>query len=165
MVTITVAAILLAIAVPSLREFILNNRLAAATNDLVGDLALARAEAVRRGSRVTVCASNDASAASPTCSGTDWSAGRLVFSDAGTAKTLDSGDERLRAYSGSGSGIALTSNAASHSEYIQYRPSGGTDASAAVSFKLCDSRNKGRTVTVALNGQVTTTGESGTTCP
>lgn len=165
MVTIAVAGILLTIALPSLREFILNNRLAAATNDLVGDLALARAEAVRRGSRVTVCASNDAAAASPTCSGTDWSAGRLVFSDAGTAKSVDTGDERLRAYNGSGSGITLTSDAGSHPEYIQYRPSGGTDASGAVSFKFCDSRNKGRTVTVALNGQAKTTGESGTTCP
>ncbi|MGB0128316.1 MAG: GspH/FimT family pseudopilin [Rhodocyclaceae bacterium] len=165
MVTIAVAAVLLMIALPSLRDFILNNRLASVTNDLVGDLALARAEAIRRGSRVTVCASNDAGSSGPTCSGTDWSAGRLIFSDAITAKTIDTGDERLRAYDGSGSGITLTSNSVSHNEYVQYRPSGATDASAAISFKFCDSRNKGRTVTVALNGQVTTTGESGTTCP
>jgi type IV fimbrial biogenesis protein FimT len=165
MVTIAVAAILLTVAVPSLQDFIQNNRLSAVTNDLVADLAVARAEAIRRGSRVTVCASDNAGTATATCSGSNWSAGRLIFSDAGTVKTIDTGDERLRTYDGSGSGVTLTSSKATPNEYLQYRPSGAIDASAAVSFKFCDSRNKGRTVTVSLNGQVTTTGESGTTCP
>lgn len=165
MITIAVAAILLTVALPSLRDFILNNRLTSVTNDLVADLALARAEAIRRGSRVTVCASNNANTGSATCSGTDWSLGRLVFSDSGTAATIDTGDERLHAYDGSGSGITLTSDSTSHNDYLQYRPSGGTSETGTISYKFCDSRNKGRTVSIAQSGQVTTTGETGTTCP
>lgn len=163
MITIAVAAILLTIALPSLRDFILNNRLTSVTNDLVADLALARAEAIRRGSRVTICASDNAGTSSATCSGTDWSLGRLVFSDSATVASIDAGDERLRVYDGLGSSIALTSDSAS--SYMQFRPSGGTTATGTISFKFCDSRYKGRTVSIAQSGQVTTTGETGTTCP
>lgn len=165
MITIAIAAILLTFALPALREFILNNRLTAVANDLVADLALARAEAIRLGTRVTICASNNATSGSATCSGTDWSLGRLVFSDSATAASIDAGDERLRVYDGSGSGITLTSDSTTHNEYLQYRPSGGTSATGTISFKFCDSRNKGRTVSIAQSGQVTTTGETGTTCP
>jgi type IV fimbrial biogenesis protein FimT len=161
MVTIAVAAILLMVALPALQDFVRNNRLVAMTNDLIADLALARAEAIRRGGRVTVCASNSAVA----CSGTNWATGRLVFADAGTPGTVDSGEEVLRVTPAAAGGIALTSDSADHSQYLQYRPSGGTDASGSVSFRICDSRGKGRTVVVALSGQVTTTGEEGTTCP
>jgi type IV fimbrial biogenesis protein FimT len=65
MVTITVATVLLGLAVPSLMSTINRSRLAGAANELVASLQTARMEAIRRNARVTLCRSNDQS----TCAG------------------------------------------------------------------------------------------------
>jgi type IV fimbrial biogenesis protein FimT len=59
MVTLAISAILLGIGVPSFRGMIENNRIAAASNDLVTGLQLARSEAINRGIPVVLCASSD----------------------------------------------------------------------------------------------------------
>ena len=80
MVTIAVAAIILSFGVPGFMSFIDNNRATTDTNDVVTALNLARSEATRRGSTITVCSSANAA----TCSGSnDWSSGWVVRSAAG----------------------------------------------------------------------------------
>jgi len=79
MVTVSVAAVLLAVGVPSFQTTVKNNRLTAAANSLVGALNLARSEAIKRGVFVTFCKRNGG--------GTDcdnsasWNDGWIVFSD------------------------------------------------------------------------------------
>lgn len=70
MVTIAVLAIISAIAYPSFTSLMNSNRLSASANDLVGDMQTARSEAIRRNTRVTVCATAD----NTTCAGAagDW---------------------------------------------------------------------------------------------
>lgn len=70
LVSILVVGILLGIGVPNFLEFRRNNAMAAAANDLVSAIMLARAEAVKRQVPVTLCASPDPLAATPTCSPT-----------------------------------------------------------------------------------------------
>lgn len=65
MVTVSVLAIIAAIAYPSFTSVINGNRLAGAANDLLGDLQYARSEAIRRSARVVICTSADAT----TCAG------------------------------------------------------------------------------------------------
>ncbi|MCG5496885.1 GspH/FimT family pseudopilin [Ectothiorhodospira variabilis] len=55
MVTISVFAILLAIAVPGFQTLVQNTRATTAANELVTALHYARSEAVRRGGNVSVC--------------------------------------------------------------------------------------------------------------
>jgi type IV fimbrial biogenesis protein FimT len=55
MVTLTVASVLLVIAVPSFRNLIVSNALTTAANELVGALNLARMEAVKRNASVQFC--------------------------------------------------------------------------------------------------------------
>lgn len=77
-VTLAVAAILLTLATPSFAELLRRNRLAAAGNELVTALHVARAEALRRGRPVSVCASTD----QRSCAGnTNWATGWVVFED------------------------------------------------------------------------------------
>lgn len=59
LVTLTVAAILFGIAVPSFRSFLLNDRDTGQINSLIGSLGYARSEAVKRASPngITVCPS------------------------------------------------------------------------------------------------------------
>lgn len=72
MVTISVLAVLVAIAIPSFTATINRNRLATTANGLVSGLQLARAEAVRRGGRVVLCPTSDPAAATPVCSPGSW---------------------------------------------------------------------------------------------
>lgn len=88
-VTVSMVAILMSIAVPSFKKMIDDNRLSTGTNELVSALILARSEALKRSQNVTVCASTDQT----TCSGKDFAAGWLVFVDCGTAGTKDSNSD------------------------------------------------------------------------
>lgn len=58
MITVAVLAIILSIALPSMRELIINGRVTTQTNELISSLALARSEAIRRGLDVSVCAAD-----------------------------------------------------------------------------------------------------------
>ena len=71
MVTLAVAAIILAIAAPSFSQMIRDHRLITTANDFMGTMQLARSEAIRRGVQVTML---------PVTNG-DWSSGWNVFTD------------------------------------------------------------------------------------
>lgn len=84
MIAITVAAILLGIGIPSFQETIRRNRVTTQTNNVIGALAIARSEAVKRGTSVTLCpAAGRSGADQDKCSGDDkWADnGWIIFSD------------------------------------------------------------------------------------
>ena len=77
LMTITVAAILLAIAVPGFKYVTTANRASSEINALLGDMQMGRGEAMKEGQFVTICASTDGA----TCAGiTAWNSGWIVFS-------------------------------------------------------------------------------------
>jgi len=79
MITLIIVGILLAVGVPSLRSFMQGNQLIAASNELVSALHVARSEAIKLNSRVSICESSDGA----TCSNTgSWNNGWIVFVDA-----------------------------------------------------------------------------------
>ncbi|MFZ6750112.1 GspH/FimT family pseudopilin [Undibacterium sp. Ren11W] len=90
MITITIIAILLAIAIPSLSAFINNNRVSTSINEFVGTVALARSEAIKQGRLVTVCRSANATSATPTCDSgaTDWASGWLTYVESSTTTNV-----------------------------------------------------------------------------
>jgi type IV fimbrial biogenesis protein FimT len=55
MITLSVAGVLLAIAVPSFNQMIIANRLATQSNEIVAAVSLARSEAIKRNASVTLC--------------------------------------------------------------------------------------------------------------
>lgn len=92
MVTLAVAAILITVAIPNFANIIRENRLVTFTNSLVGSLVLARSEAVRRGLPVSACASDNGTQ----CTSTPWRDGWIVYTDQGTAGSVDGTDTVLR---------------------------------------------------------------------
>jgi type IV fimbrial biogenesis protein FimT len=80
LVTISIAAILLTIGIPSFTSFMRSSRVSSATNDLAATLYLARSEAVKRGAAVTVCP--DANGDSTCDASTDWNDGLVVLANA-----------------------------------------------------------------------------------
>jgi len=94
LVVIAIGSLLFSIGIPSYRSVTNTNRVAAEVNGLLGDLQYARAEAIREGQTVSVCASTDGA----TCSnGTAWDRGWLVFSNPNGDTTVDPGETVLRA--------------------------------------------------------------------
>lgn len=160
------------IALPDFAGMIKGERLVAQTNDLVSDIAFARAEAMQRGRRVTLCPSSDQSS----CGGS-WAAGRIVFLDLNGDGSRDpaanSGEDVLRVRGALPGGNSLSWSSAT--QFLQFRssgvPSAGISHSAVAdqmrdSFKLCDATasNRGREIIVSLLGPIEVKRE-GVTCP
>lgn len=153
MATIFIMAVLTALALPDLRTFILNNRLATQDDDLVADFMFARSEAIRRASDVTICASSNGS----TCTASAWNQGRIVWTtDTGVMDVL-----RVRAPL---SGNNTLTVAGLTSPAVTYIGTGATNLGANATFKLCDWRtgNFGQTITLTPSG---TSFTSPATCP
>lgn len=127
LVTVAVLAIIVAVGVPGLHNLVQNNRATGHANELVTALNFARSEAIRRGARVTICASANGTS----CGGGDWSAGWVV---------LDQNDNLIRVWEAPSGNPALATSAAS----ITFLPRGGRDSSAEATFNLALS---GATVT------------------
>jgi len=129
MVTVSIAAILLGMAIPSFTSTITSNRLTTNANELVTALNLARSEAIKRGQHVVVKKT-----------GTNWENGWQVFVDIDRSTTakenvLDTGtDIELRVYAAIPGSYTLKSN--NFSGYIRYTPSGQSNTNG--SFVICD---------------------------
>lgn len=93
LIALAIIAVLMAIAVPSYRYITYSSRVASEINSMTGSLQFARAEAIKQGLPVTVCASTTGTS----CSGSNsWSTGWMVFSDANGNATVDAGENILR---------------------------------------------------------------------
>lgn len=87
MITIVIAGILLAIAIPSMHDTIVQNRLTANVNEFIGAATFARSEAIKRGRPVTLCRSVNAESGTDKCITTasgdydssDWGSGWIVI--------------------------------------------------------------------------------------
>ena len=95
LMTIAVAAIFTAIAVPSFQYVTNANRIAGELNGLLGDLQFARSEAIKEGRNVTVCISSSGPGSGCT-GGTSWQGGWMVFSDPTNVGVYDAGETVLR---------------------------------------------------------------------
>lgn len=149
MVTVSIASILLAVAVPSYQSIMRESRLTTQANELMTALHYARSEAIKRGMRITICKSADGAS----CGG-NWSNGWIVFSDAGaTGGTVDASDEVLRAFPGlKGSTLNTGSNFAN---WISYLPNGRSQGSGNLpngTFNLCNQAS-GRNINVNNAGR------------
>jgi type IV fimbrial biogenesis protein FimT len=86
LVTMAIAGILLAIGVPAMQAFLADQAAAASADELAEGVRLARAEATKRGMVVKICASQNTSDASPTCSGKaddGWLTGWIIVDNNG----------------------------------------------------------------------------------
>jgi len=92
MVTVAVMAIGMALAYPSFTSLMRSNRVATGTNDLLAAFNLARTEALRSKRGGGVCPS----LSGQTCSGGDWNAGVLVFTDMDANGAWSAGDLAVR---------------------------------------------------------------------
>lgn len=140
LVTIAIAAIFMSLAAPSFQTMLLNNRIAAQTDELTNTLNFARNTALSQSATVQVCPLGAAN--SSTC-GNDWGLGWIVVSDpSGIPVLLQS--KRSKA---EGPVVSSTANATFDARGLSTTPS---------NFSICDSRgtNFGRSAQVIATGFV-----------
>jgi type IV fimbrial biogenesis protein FimT len=95
LVVITIIGILLGLGAPSYRYVTNTNRVATEVNGLLGDMMLARSEAIKQGINVSVCPSVTPYT-SCTNLGTTWQTGWIVFSDYSANGVVGGNDLILR---------------------------------------------------------------------
>jgi len=99
MVTLAVAIILLAVGMPLFTGVVGSNRATTQANTFLAAFKLARSEAVKRATEVSVCSVADPAASPVNCGNqNDWANGILVFTDGGTSGTVDGADVRIRVF-------------------------------------------------------------------
>lgn len=143
MTTVAIVAIMAAIAVPGMRNLVMNNRLVGFSNDIVSSVSAARNEAI--GSRQQV-------GIEPNSGG--WSQGWRVFIDANESGTFDTGEEIVReveAYPNS-----MSVDGTPPSKKLLFTSRGiMSDLSGWGTLVMCDDRGAGRSINIAGAGNVT----------
>jgi len=156
MITLSVAAILASLAVPSFSTMIKDNRQVTQANDVITTLIYARSEAIKRGSRIVVCKSSDG--AGCTAAG-GWEQGWIAFVDANNDATVTAGEELLRVHGPLTSGTTLYGDA-NVGNYISYVARGSAQLiSGAIQPGImveCDDRGfgaKAQAITISATGR------------
>lgn len=149
-VTITVAGILLAVAVPAFQDLVLGKRLLTLSHETARALSLARQEAIKRGSRVSMCPSSDGAA----CAADGlWEQGWIVFTDPDGDGAVDAGEIVLWARGAFG-GNATLRTGANFNSFVSYLPSGASRGNGGLgngTFRLCNQRGPERGFSIVIN--------------
>jgi type IV fimbrial biogenesis protein FimT len=140
--TVLIVGVVLAIGVPNMQSFRQNSRMTATANDLHSSFHLARSEAARAKTPITICASADSMTALPTCGG-ELEAGWVVFEDRNGDITLDGGEPILRRFPAVPASIVI--NTVGPDDFFSFASTGlgrGTVNGAApvATMVLCDPR-------------------------
>ncbi|HLQ13231.1 MAG TPA: GspH/FimT family pseudopilin [Steroidobacteraceae bacterium] len=146
MVTLSVAAILMAIAIPNIRNFLSNNRLTSGVNDLLHSIQVARTEAIKRqrGS-VVVCGTTDPGAATAalTCTYNTFR-GWFVFQDTNGnwQRDLDGTEPVIETHTLIDASVTVKTDA--NSDIVSFGPSGFANPAGAqvptATLVMCDVR-------------------------
>ncbi len=159
MITVVVLAILLTIAVPNFRAFILNNRLTTQANEFLTSLQLARSEAIKRGAvpvRIT---------ATSAAADNEWGGGWRIWFDTDDDGVQDAGEETIRTVEAFAGGNKLDSSGGV--AVFTYNSDGSIDS--ADTLNLTDERTSGggcgvakrpaRQISINLSGRAVVSAE------
>lgn len=159
MITLAIAAIVLAIAIPSFNTQMMNSRSAALGEDFATAMNYARVEAVSRRARVSVCASDDRT----NCNTTDWRAGFIAFvddvaSDTATPPVVNTANI-LRVWQAVDERAVITVTQGGAASFVRFTGTGALARISAnpaiinVAFTNC-TNDAARTITVGMSGLV-----------
>ncbi len=145
MVTVGIAGIVMAFAIPNMSEFVKNERLTAASNNLLADIMLARSKAVERNQPVIVCASTDQA----TCGGS-FEDGWIVTIDSDNNGT---GDEIIKKEQATTGDITFGGLARVDFDSRGFRPAGAANATISVCDDRTNPNDYAKTISLSVTGR------------
>lgn len=123
MITMLVVGIVLTLGIPNFSQFTQNSRITSTANDLHSSFQLARSEAARAKSPVTICASANSMNAAASCGGGSFDAGWIIFMDLdGDLQRAGPGENVLRRHAAIDDAIDIMTNGGA--TYFGYAPTG-----------------------------------------
>lgn len=120
LITVLIIGVVLVLGIPNLTAFTANSRITGAVNDLHAAFLMARGEAARAKTNITICAS-DATILPRTCGG-NWDEGFIVFVDNDFDAVRDAGEGLLRDHPAAAEGVSLA--IANDATYFMYAATG-----------------------------------------
>ncbi len=122
MITLLIVGVVLSFGIPNLSAFTANSRMSSTANDLHASFHLARSEAARGKTNITICASANSLTGAANCGGT-WDQGYIVFvDDNGDLTRAGATETVLRAHGPIAEGVSLA--VANDAAYFSYAQSG-----------------------------------------
>lgn len=161
MITLAVLGVLIAVAAPSFTNLVASNRASSVSTEVAGAIMFARAEAVKRGKRVTMCKSVTTDQASPICDASgssSWANGWLIFTDTGTIGTVDGTDVRLRVAQPAIRDGSIVSSISNFNNYLSFDSRGNfvpSGTELTTSIQICYNHHQ-RTIEIAPTGRLHT---------
>ncbi len=154
--TLSIAAVVLAIGVPSMTALIERNRIAAAHNEFVAGIYLLRSEAVKRNRTMTMCRVERPDP--PRCaSGLDsgWEAGWAIWHDEDGNQQIDDGEALIAVRNALPRGVRLTGNGTTLPHRIAYRSTGVPAGFNNGTFTVClEGRTERRQIIISSAGRI-----------
>ena len=140
--TMLIVGVVLAIGVPNMQSFRQNSRMTATANDLHSSFHLARSEAARAKTSITICATADSTLVIPVCGG-ELEAGWIVFEDRNGDIFVDANEPVLRRYPAVAGTIVV--NTVGPDDYFSFASTGlgrgnVTGTPPLATMVLCDDR-------------------------
>jgi type IV fimbrial biogenesis protein FimT len=162
MITVLIAAVLLALAAPSFQSQIRNARLSTANKDLMAALMFTRSETIGRSDFVSICQSDPNSVGCASSGG--WEQGWVVFVDSNADGVIDNANDILHTHAALEQGITARWPSAA-GQRITFRPNGLTSLAGTQTIVLCDERGfdpDGIAIVVSLLGKASSMAATGT---
>jgi type IV fimbrial biogenesis protein FimT len=170
--TMLIVGVVLAYGIPNMSQFRQNSRMTSTANDLHSSFHLARSEAARAKTSITICASADSMAVLPTCGG-ELEAGWVVFEDRDGDIVVDAGEPIIRRFPATSAGIFI--NTVGPDDYFSFASTGlgrgnVTGTAPLSTMMLCDVRGNiiaaggksaARVLVVTPLGRATVLGDKG----
>ena len=127
-----------------------NERMTGMVNLLMGDLSLARSEAIKRNTIIALCKSNNGTSCSTSAA---WNKGWVVFTDDNNNHDVDAGETIIRVQQALEGNLTLRYGETGTYSYVRYNPSG--EAWPGATFSFCDNRgaDKAKAIIVYWTGR------------
>lgn len=152
LVTLVVAGVLAAVAVPGMRTMLVRRQVQATIDSLQADFRYARVQALKRGHSVTICRSDNGTA----CHADDgsWQVGWIIFDDLDGNRSVDTGDSVLRVQAAwwGLTGITVNGGAITPMKY-EFMPNGVAPGSASNILIEADGRVDGGKRLICVTAQ------------
>ncbi|MFM1895257.1 MAG: prepilin-type N-terminal cleavage/methylation protein [Pseudomonadota bacterium] len=163
-ITVAILGILTAISLPGFLDTVESMTTNSQAKTLLTTLNLARSEAIRRGTNVAICGSDDGA----DCLEDSWSTGWIVFVDNngdadGDAGSIDIGDEIIRVYEALGGNSTMTFTV----DLFEFNSRGFNDTGALQTILICPGSNNAanaRSIEISPAGRGRRI-ETGLACP
>ena len=164
LIVVAIMGILIALSMPGFQDTIESANTNSQVKVMLTTLNLARSEAIKRGTNIHICASDDGA----DCNAGTWSDGWLVFEDVngdadGDAGSVDVGDNLIRVFDSVGATSTMTFTV----DLFSYNNLGFSATGGTQTFLLCPASNNAanaRSVVIGPSGRGRRV-EDGLVCP